>query len=138
MQTRIRIPNPMATLYYGKHVHITQTQTRIPIPYFCTGQESESESVSSNVNEPLITGGRSHQKKAKMVAIRLKLSLYVPSTSPFAVSGTCDLLNIVCEQHHITTLNPFLNGKKKTVSKKCEQGVRNSIFIFAFNCARCE
>ena len=81
-------------------------------------QESECESASGNVNEPLITGGRSHQKKAKMVAIRLKLSLYVPSSSPFAVSGTCDLLNIVCEQHHITTLNPFLNDTKKNGEQK--------------------
>ena len=36
-----------------EHVHITQTQTRILISYFCIGQESESESVSDNVNEPL-------------------------------------------------------------------------------------
>ena len=37
--------------------HIAQTRTRIPTLYFCTGQESESdsvpESVSGNVNEPL-------------------------------------------------------------------------------------
>ena len=33
-------------------VHIAQTRTRIPTPYFCTGQESVSESNSSNVNEP--------------------------------------------------------------------------------------
>ena len=25
-RTRIRVPNPMATLYYAKHVHIAQTQ----------------------------------------------------------------------------------------------------------------
>ena len=47
----------MATLYYAEHTHTTETQTRIPTPYFCTGQESESESVpesiSGNVNEPL-------------------------------------------------------------------------------------
>ena len=47
----------MATLYYAENVHIAQTQTRIPTPYFCIGQESESESVpesvSGNVNEPL-------------------------------------------------------------------------------------
>ena len=30
--------------------HIAQ----IPTPYFCIGQESESESVSGNVNEPLL------------------------------------------------------------------------------------
>ena len=58
VQTRIRIQNPMATLYYAEHVHIAQTQTRIPTPYFCTGQESESESVpesiSGNLNEPWI------------------------------------------------------------------------------------
>ena len=51
--TWIRIPNPMATLYYAEHVHVAQTQTRIPTPYFCVGQESESESVSGSVNEPL-------------------------------------------------------------------------------------
>ena len=47
----------MATLYYTETVHIAQTQTQITIPYFCVGQESESESVpesiSGNVNEPL-------------------------------------------------------------------------------------
>ena len=41
----------LVILYYAKHVHIAQT------PYFCTGQESKSESVpesvSGNVNEPL-------------------------------------------------------------------------------------
>ena len=56
VQTGIRITNLMATLYYAEHVHIAQTQTRIPSPYFCTGQEFESESVSEsvsgNVNEP--------------------------------------------------------------------------------------
>ena len=40
-------------LYYAEHVHIAQTQTGIPTPYFFVGQESESESVSGNVNEPL-------------------------------------------------------------------------------------
>ena len=51
VQTQIQIPNLMATLYYTEHVHIAQTQ--IPTPYFCKGQESESESsVSGNVNEP--------------------------------------------------------------------------------------
>ena len=37
--------------------HIAQTWTSIPTPYFCIGQESESESVlesiSDNINEPL-------------------------------------------------------------------------------------
>ena len=34
--------------------HTAQTRTQIPTPCFCTGQESEteSESVSGNVNEP--------------------------------------------------------------------------------------
>ena len=63
------------------------TQTRIPTPYFCTGQESESESVSNNVNEPLVTRGRSHHMKAKMVAIRLKPRLYVLSTYHLQVSS---------------------------------------------------
>ena len=49
VQTRIRI----ATLYYAEHVHIAQIQTWIPTSYFCTGQESESKSVSSNVNKSL-------------------------------------------------------------------------------------
>ena len=35
--TRIRIPIPMATLYYAEHVHIAQHWLQIPIPYFCTG-----------------------------------------------------------------------------------------------------
>ena len=48
---RTRIPNLMATLYYGEHVHIAQTLC------VCIGQESESvsisESVSGNIKEPL-------------------------------------------------------------------------------------
>ena len=34
--------------------HIAQTHTWISTPYFCTGQESKSESVpvSGNINEP--------------------------------------------------------------------------------------
>ena len=31
-RVRIRIPNPMATLYYAEHVHIAQTQTQILLP----------------------------------------------------------------------------------------------------------
>ena len=54
VQTRIRIPNPMATLYYAEYVHIAQTW--ISTPYFCIRQESESvsvsEFVSGKVNEP--------------------------------------------------------------------------------------
>ena len=56
VRTRIRIPNPVPALYYEEHVHIVQTQIRIPVPYFCTGQESQCESVPEsvfgNVNEP--------------------------------------------------------------------------------------
>ena len=41
---------------YIVHLHIAQIQTQISTSYFCTGQESESksvtESVSGNVNEP--------------------------------------------------------------------------------------
>ena len=65
VQTWIPIPNPITTLYYAEHVHIAEMWTWIPIPYFCVGQESESESVpepiSGNVNEPLLptTGMRS-------------------------------------------------------------------------------
>ena len=33
----------MAILYYAERVHIAQTRTLIPTPYFCTGQESESD-----------------------------------------------------------------------------------------------
>ena len=29
-------------------VHIAQTRTRIPTPYFCKGEESESESIRSS------------------------------------------------------------------------------------------
>ena len=57
------IPNPMATLYQAEHVHFAQTWTQIAIPYFCTGQESESESVPEsvygNINEPLLFVGHS-------------------------------------------------------------------------------
>ena len=34
VQTRIRIPSLMGTLYNAEHVHISQTQSQIPIPYF--------------------------------------------------------------------------------------------------------
>ena len=34
--------------------HIAQTRTQTPTPYFCTGQESEFQSVSGNVNEPFL------------------------------------------------------------------------------------
>ena len=68
MQTQIQIPNPMATLYYAEHV---QTQTQIPIPYFCIGQESESESVPEsifgNINEPL--GKRNYYSLVKLLYI---------------------------------------------------------------------
>ena len=50
-RTRIQIPNPTATSYYAEHVHIAQTRTRIPTPYFCKGQERESESLPGDVNE---------------------------------------------------------------------------------------
>ena len=50
VRTQIRIRNPMATLYNGKHVHIAD-----PYFLFMLGQESKSESVpgcvSGNVNE---------------------------------------------------------------------------------------
>ena len=55
-RTRIQIPDPIATLYFAEHVHITQTRIQITTTYFY-GQEfksvSVSESVSGNVNEPL-------------------------------------------------------------------------------------
>ena len=41
----------MATLYYVENVHFAQARTRIPSPYFCVGQESESE--SGNITKPL-------------------------------------------------------------------------------------
>ena len=34
MQTRILIPNPMATLYYAAHVRIAQTRTQIRQQFF--------------------------------------------------------------------------------------------------------
>ena len=58
--TWIRIPNLMATLYRTATVHIAQIRTRISTPYFGRGQESESESVSGNVNEPLSVLGTVH------------------------------------------------------------------------------
>ena len=46
----------MATYYYAEHVHIAQTRTWIPTSYFWQESESEfvPESISGNVNEPLI------------------------------------------------------------------------------------
>ena len=42
------------------------------------------------------------------VGLFLKPRLHVPSTSPFSfVSGTFDLFNVMCKQHHRNTLNPF-------------------------------
>ena len=41
---------PNGYIACAKHVHIAQTQTRIPTPYFCTGQESESVSLSECVS----------------------------------------------------------------------------------------
>ena len=54
VQTRIRIPNPMATLYYPEHVYMAQTLTQIPTPYFCVGQESKFESVPESVSRSVI------------------------------------------------------------------------------------
>ena len=50
--TRALILSSMATLYYAELVHIAHIWVQMPTPYFCVGRESESESVSSNVNEP--------------------------------------------------------------------------------------
>ena len=50
VQTWIRIPNPIATLYWAEHVRIAQTRTLSPTPYFCIGRESESESVPESVS----------------------------------------------------------------------------------------
>ena len=59
----------MATLYYAEHVHIAQT--RIPTPYFCVGQEPESESVpesvSDNVNEPFLIMSRDSTLKVFVI-----------------------------------------------------------------------
>ena len=48
---------PKGYIVLCRTFHIVQTWTQIPTLYFCTGQESESESVSEsvsgNVNEPL-------------------------------------------------------------------------------------
>ena len=65
----------MATLYYAEHVHITQT--RIPTPYFCMGQESESEfvpeSISGIVNEPLQK--RKVNQQTKLISAKVPFSL---------------------------------------------------------------
>ena len=48
-QTQVRtwtqIPNLMTTLYYAEHAHIAQIWTQISTSYFCTRQESKSESI---------------------------------------------------------------------------------------------
>ena len=46
---RIWIPNPM---YCAEHFTMHRLGSQIPIPYFCIGQEFESESVSGSVNQP--------------------------------------------------------------------------------------
>ena len=50
----------------GEHVHIAQTRTLISTSYFCILQESESESesVSGNVNEALKVN--SHREKQNL------------------------------------------------------------------------
>ena len=63
--TRIRIPNPMATLYYAGHIHIAWTRIWIPIEtripnHYCTHfcdvypyPDWDPQDVSDNVNKPL-------------------------------------------------------------------------------------
>ena len=55
VQTRIRIPNTTATLYYAEHVHVAQTRTRILLFLLSTGIRVpvSTRVVSGNVNEPL-------------------------------------------------------------------------------------
>ena len=53
-------PKPNGCIVLCTTFHIAWTGTWIPTPYFCVGQESESESipesVSGSVNEPLNNG----------------------------------------------------------------------------------
>ena len=63
------------------------------------------------------------------------------------VSGTFDLFdkkfNVMCEQHHRTTFNPFLNGKKNSVKNvTCKPGFRDRfvnkvVFAFALAQSKC-
>ena len=54
--------------------------------------------------------------------ITLEAHLHVPSMSPFFVSGTFDLFDVVCEQHHRAALKPILNGTKNgDVDGTCKQ-----------------
>ena len=45
---------PNSYIVLCRTFHIAWTRSRIPTHYFCTGQESESESVPESVNEPLV------------------------------------------------------------------------------------
>ena len=56
LPTLIRIPNQMATLLYAEHFTLHWLRFRSPTPYFCTGQESESQSVSESISSNVSSG----------------------------------------------------------------------------------
>ena len=57
--------------------------------------------------------------------VSLKAHLNVPSTSPFFVSGTFDLFDVMCKQRHRTVLNPFFNGMKNgDIDGNCKRSLK--------------
>ena len=49
----------------------------------------------------------------------IKVGSHVPFFAPFFVSGTFDVINVMCEQYNTNAFSPFLNGEKngaKTLS----------------------
>ena len=57
--------------------------------------------------------------KANVGNSEVRLCLHLLSPSPFFVSGTFDLFNVICKQHHRAALNPFLNGTKTVTLTVC-------------------
>ena len=66
----------MATLHYTEYVYIAQTHTQIPTPYFCMGQDSESESVpesvSGNIYEPSVKLKENFEEQEMLFSIVLR------------------------------------------------------------------
>ena len=50
------------------------------------------------------------------------------------MSGTFDLFNVMCKQHHTTALNPFLNGTKNgDINGTCKWTFINGTWICIFS-----
>ena len=69
-------------------------------------QEFTAEDISADLRAVI------GPNKAELIlqntgTLLLKARLHVPSTAPFFVSGTFDLFNVTCKQHHRTVLGRF-------------------------------